>query len=258
MVLNVKFSEQQHKLDAEFKEQLLKLDAEFRSTKEVVHSDFQYATVVKGSNDHTKLTNRDADDQHPISSITGLEKALDELKNSIGGIVGGSYDEETKEIVFELENGNTIRIPASDLLGGFVTTSDLESKLLGKVDKVTTPNVILGTDENGNPTTYSIEGFGDSSSGKTYVKEFTKYDFEQVGTAQRYYLTILQSDHKLKNPYVDKVLVMRKKDTEEETTFYTQVVVEEKILSMGTVKIYLTIDLTKYDYYKGKIFLKGE
>ena len=29
--------------------------------------------------DHTKLANRDAEDQHPISAITGLEEALSQI-----------------------------------------------------------------------------------------------------------------------------------------------------------------------------------
>ena len=34
-------------------------------------------TVAVGNSDHRNLTFRDADDQHPISAITGLKKTLD-------------------------------------------------------------------------------------------------------------------------------------------------------------------------------------
>ena len=32
-----------------------------------------------GTNDHTKLRNRDADDQHPIKAITGLQSKLNTI-----------------------------------------------------------------------------------------------------------------------------------------------------------------------------------
>ena len=35
-----------------------------------------------GTTDHSKLTNRDADDQHPISAITGLQNELNKLQNA--------------------------------------------------------------------------------------------------------------------------------------------------------------------------------
>ena len=36
-----------------------------------------------GTYDHNKLENRDLPDQHPISSITGLQEALDDVKLNI-------------------------------------------------------------------------------------------------------------------------------------------------------------------------------
>ena len=94
--------------------------------------------------------------------------------------------------------------------------------------------------------------------GKSFVKQFTKADFTQVGTAQRYFIAIKQSEHGLTNPYVDKMLVNSKADSEETTTFQTVVVVGEKTLSTGTIKVYITIDLSKYTEYSGTIYLKGE
>lgn len=95
-------------------------------------------------------------------------------------------------------------------------------------------------------------------NGRIYSKQFTKSDFVQVGTAQRYYIAIKQSEHGLTNPYVDKMLVNSKADSEETTTFQTVVVVGEKTLSTGTIKVYITIDLSKYTEYSGTIYLKGE
>ena len=94
--------------------------------------------------------------------------------------------------------------------------------------------------------------------GKSFIKAFTKVDFKQVGTAQRYFISIKKAEHGLENPYVDKVLVNRSIDSEETTNFQTAVSVGEKTLSTGTIKIYVTIDLSKYTEYSGRIYLKGE
>lgn len=40
------------------------------------------ATRGSGVSDHTRLTNRDAADQHPIEAITGLEEVLDSKLDS--------------------------------------------------------------------------------------------------------------------------------------------------------------------------------
>lgn len=94
--------------------------------------------------------------------------------------------------------------------------------------------------------------------GRTYTKDFTKSDFQQVGTEQRYFIAIKKAEHGLENPYVDKVLLNRSSDIDETTNFQTAVAVGEKTLSTGTIKVYVTIDLSKYTEYSGKIYLKGE
>lgn len=98
----------------------------------------------------------------------------------------------------------------------------------------------------------------EEAKGKSFVKQFTKADFTQVGTAQRYFIAIKQAEHGLTNPYVDKMLVNRKADGEETTTFQTAVAVGEKTISTGTIKVYITIDLSKYTEYSGTIYLRGE
>lgn len=40
-------------------------------------------TVLVSTDDHTKLINRDAENQHPISAIEGLEARLTEIEESI-------------------------------------------------------------------------------------------------------------------------------------------------------------------------------
>lgn len=39
------------------------------------------SVIAVGSNDHAKLKNRDAEDQHPIKAITKLQEALDATPN---------------------------------------------------------------------------------------------------------------------------------------------------------------------------------
>ena len=43
---------------------------------DVAHTDIMLPSGGGGTSDHSKLSNRDAADQHPMSAITGLEKAL--------------------------------------------------------------------------------------------------------------------------------------------------------------------------------------
>lgn len=43
---------------------------------DVAHTDIMLPDGGGGTSDHSKLSNRDAEDQHPLSAITGLEKAL--------------------------------------------------------------------------------------------------------------------------------------------------------------------------------------
>lgn len=51
-------------------------------------------------------------------------------------VVGGTYDDTTETIILTLQNGSTIDIPVHDLVDGLATTSELESGLATKVDKV--------------------------------------------------------------------------------------------------------------------------
>ncbi len=95
-------------------------------------------------------------------------------------------------------------------------------------------------------------------NGKSFSKQFTKADFTQVGTEQKFFLSIKKSEHGLNKPYVDKVLINSKANSEETTTFQSSVLVGEKTLSTGTIKVYVTIDLSKYTEYSGIIYLKGE
>lgn len=96
------------------------------------------------------------------------------------------------------------------------------------------------------------------TKGRLFVKSFTISDFSQVGNAQRYVMAITKAEHGLTNPYVDKMLINRAVDNEETTTFQTAVSVGERTLSTGTIKVYVTIDLSKYTVYSGTIYIKGE
>lgn len=49
-----------------------------------------------GTNDHTKLLNRDADDQHPIKAITGLQSKLDTIPPASEKITNTEIEEMLK------------------------------------------------------------------------------------------------------------------------------------------------------------------
>lgn len=99
-------------------------------------------------------------------------------------------------------------------------------------------------------------------SKRTYVKQLSKTDFIQVSKASTscYCATINKNEHGLDNPYIEKAILVRARDEYENYTFDTPVVVGEKTLSTGTVKVYITITdfMEKYEEYNLKIYLKGE
>lgn len=89
-----------------------------------------------------------------------------------------------------------------------------------------------------------------SITSKYYTKAFTKADFTQVGEEARYVIAIPKSEHNLTNAIVLKMTL------EDDTS--TTCIYEDKTLSTGTVKIYVTVDLPQLLQYNGKIYLKGE
>lgn len=100
-------------------------------------------------------------------------------------VVDGSYDSENKALILTLDNGNTISIPIADLINGlqaeitpenklsadlvddsstenkFVTEAEKEeiATISSKLDKVSTPNKIYGTDSSGEQTNYDLSSF---------------------------------------------------------------------------------------------------
>lgn len=118
----------------------------------------------------------------------GEEQTLDLPLESM--VVDGSYDSENKALILTLDNGNTISIPIADLINGlqaeitpenklsadlvddsstenkFVTQEEKEeiATISSKLDEVSTPNKIYGTDSNGNQTTYDKNSLVDLSN----------------------------------------------------------------------------------------------
>jgi len=63
------------------------------------------ATGGSGVTDHNRLFNRDADDQHPISAITGLEEKLAQKVNTtdIANIIAQANDKKVKGMYFDVD-----------------------------------------------------------------------------------------------------------------------------------------------------------
>lgn len=68
-------------------------------------------------------------------------------------VVGGTYDEDEKEIVLTLQSGDTITIPVADLISGLVSTTDLATALASYVAKTFT---IAGIDMQDNITAQEL------------------------------------------------------------------------------------------------------
>lgn len=119
------------------------------------------------------------------------------------------------------------------------------------------PDEYPGWIETSNAKLAELEKAISSSGQRTYTKQLEKKDFKHVGLSQKYYAEILKREHGLANPYVEKALLISAKDSDEEYTFDTPIVVGEKTLSTGTVKVYITIS-DSIEEYKIKVYLKGE
>lgn len=76
--VEVAFEEDAQTFDAEVEDDATPFPADFGEVQMVE------VPVEGGTTDHAQLQNRDAADQHPISAITGLKKALEEIELTPG------------------------------------------------------------------------------------------------------------------------------------------------------------------------------
>ena len=98
------------------------------------------------------------------------EKIIDLPLESV--VVGGKFDEDTSEIVLTLKNGNEIRFPVSNIVGGFISDKEFDNFLATKGQ----PNGFAGLDANGKVPKEQLpagSGGGDINPDE-YVK-FTDY-----------------------------------------------------------------------------------
>ena len=85
-------------------------------TKTADGQEWKDVQIPSGTNDHSKLSNRDAADQHPIGAITGLEAALANIPPTDAFIVtltqdeAGTYsvDKTFAEIQTEIQSNRTV------------------------------------------------------------------------------------------------------------------------------------------------------
>ena len=64
--------------DVTFEREARKINVAMAEASDSLETDIEVGnTVAVGNSDHRELKYRDAEDQHPISAITGLEKSLD-------------------------------------------------------------------------------------------------------------------------------------------------------------------------------------
>ncbi len=140
-----------------------------------------------GTADHSKLTNRDAEDQHPMSAITGLAAALAEKQPALGytpanksflplnvkdyGAVGDGVTDDTAAIQAALNKGGAIYFPP----GRYKTTAKL-SALVPAILLFANPYPTSGSSDNGTgiETGARIESY--STSGGMLVGDSIQVD----------------------------------------------------------------------------------
>lgn len=107
---------------------------------------------ISTSKDHSALINRDANDQHPISAITGLQEALDSKETSYAAhSVVNQHNVSTTahSDIRELISGKAAMQTASVSLtsGGWSTTADGVSKTVTVSGVTSSSNLIASPDK---------------------------------------------------------------------------------------------------------------
>lgn len=98
--------------------------AELRS-KTMIHASMRQATGAAGAKQHSQLSGRDAPEQHPMSSITGLTDAL--AKKSDGMEVAD------EGLVYLTSGGERIAGPYGPFGDGYVLTPEDKQEIAGLV-----------------------------------------------------------------------------------------------------------------------------
>lgn len=124
-----------------------------------------------GTTDHTKLTNRNADDQHPMSAITGLVDALDGKQTAGDYIPVPATAEVGQTAVVKAvdETGKPTEWEAADMASGSTTTTDAAETVT-----VGTENVVLDS-----TAALQTVNLAWAVSGAKTVPAFTNYYIEK-------------------------------------------------------------------------------
>lgn len=162
-------------------------------TKTADGQEWKDVEIPSGTNDHSKLSNRDAADQHPIGAITGLEAALTNIPPTDAFIVtltqdyAGTYsvDKTFAEIQAALQSNRTVylyvnwasmflplvlRTPEEGVIFGYVSISSTDVYSIFVVvhndDRVEVQQKILSKLPNPNALTFTgaVTGTYDGSA----------------------------------------------------------------------------------------------
>ena len=96
---------------------------------------------------------------------------------------------------------------------------------------------------------------------KKYTKTFAKSDWAKLTEEPLYMVQITKSEHNLKNPVVANALLSYTWIDEDGVTqenVQSSIDIGGRILSTGTVKLYVNYDIEQYEKYDLKIILQGD
>lgn len=166
-------------------------------------------------------------------------------------------------VLYNSWNNAIVWVPSDFNLGGGLTTIPIAT--------TTTIGGIKSQNGSNNGVDYPVQVNDDGTArvnipvlSKEFVKDFVISDWNEVSTgypASGYVLTITQysengvEGHGLTNPYVSAVLLNQSRGNEI-INEPTNIDFSYKIGASSTVKIYITVDLSKYSVYSGQILLK--
>lgn len=133
----------------------------------------EIVTETEYENDHSKLINRELPDQHPMAAVTGLEEAIQEMRDSVDSLANnvGTYDGAIETI------SDSVNALADDIADVSADVGELSTRVItidNDVDELTDTVGDIDTDVDGlNESVSGIDSEVDALSASVEVLEKT-------------------------------------------------------------------------------------
>lgn len=199
----------------------------------------------------------DRDDLKLILFMANGVKSLEELANEYP--TNDRIKKSELVLRISLKNPeNAISITGKDIWGYSVNKKfGIKSPFSGSTDKYSVAKELDWYLED----SATVKALKERREFKKYTKTFVKSDWTKLTEEPLYMVQIKKSEHKLENPVVANAMLSYTWTDEDGVTHenvQSMIDIGDRVLSTGTVKLYVNCDLTKYEKYDLKIILQGD